>query len=611
MSVGGVGYYLCLPRDAAFGLPDRIYYEDKTDDEIAALKRDGKLTSSKIPHPATGQLIYAEGADVWKARRKEAAKRQCISGTSLFNVRAYPRDMVLRELDDDGVKWACIIEEIPGTALGEGSELAISAARQGNATDKGRVPEDDVALFGLFKDEKGQIVGGVGHGGPLHTMWNRDGIFTLLKFFNRTEQVILVASQGNIDGAREIYRGRHGCTVAGVPTCPVVEVPFMRTDVDSPGMEFSTPLSQVFGIAPPMNQILTLASNATVYNELPRWVIELKDGSVLRGADGEPVTISQADVPGLDPKEATAWPGTLKQLTIDTASGEKMFEIYTALMEKYMPSPVTAGVSGTNSAAWQVRQLIQQAQETLRQPVDNHAAAVGDIIKMMHGWLRDLDVPVFFFAAPGHRKNKRSVRGLIEFDPKNLTDSIMVTQELDSPEEQTVRIQVGIEQYQAGLITLEDYYRDYAKTEDPRQSVIDYYVAQVVAYVMSGKLPEGANPQNPTQPVIQIVADGVRGMVNYSLLQQSPNYAIAQAEQIAAQAQQQGQQQPQGGNVAGAQGVVQPGLGMSPTLNGQLGANPALGTTGPVGGPIPTNRQELATDRTQQGAIGMGVGGPA
>ena len=39
MSVGGAGYYLTLPRDANFGLPDRITYGDKTEDEIEELKK--------------------------------------------------------------------------------------------------------------------------------------------------------------------------------------------------------------------------------------------------------------------------------------------------------------------------------------------------------------------------------------------------------------------------------------------------------------------------------------------------------------------------------------------------------------------------------------------
>jgi hypothetical protein len=304
--------------------------------------------------------------------------------------------------------------------------------------------------------------------------------------------------------------------------------------------------------------------------------------------------VEAGEVPGLDPNEAAAYPGTLKQLTINTASIEKMLEFYFQQLEKMMPSPITSGVAGASAAAWQVRELIQQSQETLRQPVDNHAQAVKQIILMWHDWMRDLDVPIYFFAAPGYRKNRRDFRSLIEFDPKNLSDSIVVVQELDTPGERTIRVQQGIELLKAGLIDYQKFFEEYDKTEDSRQAVIDMYVQQVVTYVMSGILPPGANP-NPqaggVEPIIKVVADSVRGAVNYALLEESPNYAIATAEQMAAQAAQQaqamGQQRPseageaaqfgQGGgpgggaNVAYSQGVVQPGMGMAPDLSQSLG----------------------------------------
>jgi hypothetical protein len=605
MSVGGAGYYLTLPRDANFGLPDRIMYGDKTQDEIDAMIKDGKVSS--VPVDVGGKMIYAEHGDVWAARRKNSMQVNFEAGRSLFTLQAYPRDMVLREKDNDGIKWAAIVEEIPYEYCAPGSDLAISAAKY-----KG-ISSEDIDRYGLFVDKKtGKIVGGIPKGGPLNTDWESSDVYTLIRFFTRTEEVILISGQGSVDTAEEIWRGNHGCTIMGAPTCPVVEVPFFQTDVSIEGQEFSTPLSQVFGIVPQINQLLTLASNAAAFNGIPRWVVELTDGSTLRTEDGEPKMVESGEVPGLDPNEAAAYPGTLKQLTIDTKSIETMLGIYLEQLEKMMPAPVTSGAAGASAAAWQVRELIQQAQETLRQPVDNHAQAVKQIVQMWHDWLRDLDVPIYFFAAPGKRKTRLYFRSLIEFDPKDLTDSIVVAQELDTPGERTIRVQQGMELLKSGLINYQTFFEEYDKTEDARQAVIDMYVQQVVSYVMSGIMPLGASP-NPdpsgVQPIIKVVADSVRGAVNYALLEQSPNYAIATAEAMAQQAQQQVQQmgpagplppnQPLGmtpmpspglptqrpseagqaaqfgqgdGNVAFSSGVVQPGMGMSPDLSQQLGS---------------------------------------
>ena len=570
MSVGGVGYYLTLPRDAGFGLPDRLYYEDKTDDEIATMKREGYLSPGPRPSPLTGRMCYAESADVWAGRRKQIAKNRPESGRGLFTIEAFPRDMVLRDKDIDGLKWAAVVEEIAGSALGAGTELAMSAARH----DK--VPLDDWNLYGLFRDDKGAIIGGVSRGGPEGSQGSTGGVFTLIRFFSRVEQIVLVASQGSIEGAREVYRGKHGCTDAGIPTCPIVEVPFMRTDVYAPGGEFSTPLSQVFALVPLINQLMTLRSNAEAYNLIPRWVVELKDGSILRDDDGEPKIITAEQTPGLDPQQAAAYPGTLKQLTIETAQSDELLGIYLELLARAMPAPVTSGESGTSAAAYQVRQLIQQAQEVLRQPVDNHAQAVKQITRMWHGWLRSLDTPVYFFTAPGHRSSKRALRGLVEFDPNHLTDSIEVTQSLDTPAEMTVLLQQGLELLKARVITLEEFFTDYARSQDARQKVIDLYVQMGIDYIMTGVLPtSGAAPIDPTaMPLIKQIADGVRGQIHYEMIKQSANYALAASEQIVQQAQAAQTGMPgAGGNVADAAGVRQPGLGMAETLEGQLGGN--------------------------------------
>lgn len=599
-TLGGVGYYLTLPRDADFGLPDRILYQDQTDDEVAMLKKSG-LISSIAKRGASGQLIYAENGDVWRSRRKESAKQRAVSGRGLFTLNAYPRDMVICEKDREqgDLKWAAIVEEIPSATVAPGSPLAVSMAK------KNGVPADDWSLFGIFVDQKNQIIGGIPRGAPLNTTWNTPNTFVLIRYFDRVNQIIMIAPQGTIEGAQEIWRGEHGCTDMGAPACPVVEVAFYRTDVDVVGYDYSTPIDRVMALIPPIHQILNLQSNGAAYNGLPRWVVELNAGSQLRGDSGEPNNVSSVPVPGLDPSEMAAVPGTLKQMVIDNKSLQEMLVIYFEKLKEAMPAEVTDGVSGSSAPAYQVHLLIQQAQTILQPAANNHAKAVKAIMRRWHGWLRDLDVPVYFFSAPGKRANSKTQRNLIEFDPENISDSIYVYQNIDTPSEATVRIQMGLELLKARVITYEDFFTDYARTSDARQAVIDMYVQMAMDYVMTGVLPTSEGPIDPNaMPLIKQIADGIRGEIHYQMMANNPNYAIAQAEQIAAQAQQQLQGVQPGapgtvqqesaattkvgwpgaqGNVAQAVGLHAPGMGMAPTIQQQLGSRaPGAGQAQPV-----------------------------
>ena len=564
-AIDGVGYYITLPRDADFGLPDRQYYGAEADDDIRAMRRDGKIAPSRVPHPAAGKLIYAEHGDVWAARRKDSSRSRAESGRSLFTLEALSRDQVYVWRDKDGIKAAAVIEEIPGEECGEGTEYAKSYARK-----KG-IPEDDVGTYGIWTDQQGRIVGGIERGGPPNTSWNRPSSFTLIRFFDRVEQVVFIAkSAGSLDGAEEVYRGAHGCKKGGDAACPVIEVPMIRTGMNIIGQEFTTPMEPVFAYAPIVNQIMTLLSNASTFNGIPRWVIELKDGSILRGEDGEPMMIEQGDfVPGLDPAEALGVQGTLKQVTIDVKSLQDLAQMYLERLEASMPAPVMQGVSGSSAAAWQVRQLIQQGQESLRQGVDNQAVAVKEIMLRWHGWMRDLDVPVYFFPAPGRRADKRTQRNLIEFDPKDLTDSIEVVQNLDTPDEATVLMQQGIELHQSGYIDDEEFYEKYAREQDAREAVKRRLKQQLKAYWWTGALPPVPPGAQPGEiPLVKVLGDSLRGRIYYELIARVPQVADQVANDMAMQSQ-----QPAGGDVMGAAGMGMPGMGMNETLQGQLGSN--------------------------------------
>lgn len=576
-AVTGAAVYITMPRDMAFGLPDRQYFDDDSED-AEVMRREGKLTEVKVRHPKTGEMMHAEKYGAWVERRKQAIERESVHGRGLFTLDVFPRDQALWDDDADsdeyGPKWLATIEEIDSAECEAGTELGRYAARHAGLEDL-----KDVEAYGLHVSPDGKtIYGGISRGGPIGAIVRKASTFLLVTFYTRAEMIILVSATADLTGAKEVFRCEHGCTIDGSPANPAQFVPTMQTDVYTPGMEFSTPLEQVFAYIPGINQLLTFKTLADSYNGAPRWVIELADGTLLRGDDGEPVLLQSDTVPGLDPKNAPAYPGKVKQLLIDTKSLEASLSVYFERLDGAMPAPVTFGESGTSAPAWQVHQLIQQAQENLRQGVDNHTAAVKRITQRWHGWLREMGVPVRFFPVKGAGDEGRF---LVEFIPKNLTDSIEVSQILDTPEEATVRQQQGIELRREGVIDDLQYFEDYQREQDAEQAVERMYVQQLVNYVMFGALPavpEGAQPGE--MPIFKLIGDALRGRLHYELIQRSPNYAIAQAEMIAAQAT-----APQTGNVMEAAGIRMPGMGLADTLQQQTGAaSPAPPTPAAVVG---------------------------
>lgn len=583
--VTGAAFWLTLPRDADFGLPSRTYYDDISDDEIEMLKNSGKA----VPREAQdGKLIYAEHGDVWAARRKMYMQNRAANGRSLFSMTVYPRDMVLKERDREAndLKWAAIVEEIPATECAPGSDFALNIAKA-----KGLTPEM-ANYFGVFWDtDQKRIIGGIPKGGPLNSAPASYESFTLIRWFDREDQVILIAPRASVQDATEIWRGKHGCTVQGVPACPVVEDAFYRTDINVIGKEYSTALDAVFAYVPQINQLMTLLSNVAVYNGLPRLVGELQNGSTLRGDSGEPNAVDSAPVPGLDPSEIAFYPGKVTQLTISADTLLATLKIYFERLAEVMPQ-LGAAASGADAAGWAIMQRVQEAQQPYIQPSKNFCQAAAGIVKRWHGWMRMLDVPIYFFAAPGNRGNKREIRGLIEFEPKDLVDSIRVEQDIYTPAEATVRTQIAMEKWQAQLIDDEEFY-EITGEQDAREAVVRRWIQIVTNYVMTGALPPPPPGGQPgPAPLVQIVADGVRGAVHYEMIQQSGNYAIAVAENMVQQANQQQQMQmmaqgagapaepngmmaramPQGqGNAAYETGTVMPGMGMAGSLQQQLG----------------------------------------
>ena len=552
-----VGWYLTLPADAGWGLPDREYYDELSDEEIEELKREGKLT----PVPDEDGRFMESGA-VWTERRRQAAKDNALNARRLFTLEALSGDMVRARYDQDGVKYAYISEEVPTADFAAGTELAKRAAKHLGAK------AGDVDRFSVYIGPDGKVTAGVTEGGERDSASATS--FSLIRFFDREHSYIVVAGAGMAQGGKLIWQAEHG---AG--RVPLVPVPGIRTGSRRVGAEYSSPMESVFAYAPLLNQVETLLSAAAAYNAIPRWVVQKQDGTLLVDpATGDPKIIVGETVPGLDPAQAQAVEGTVVQLKIDADLLLELLKVYAIQMKDAMPSTVSKGEGATSGPAWTWRQAITQAQEDLKQPTANHAEALAEVWKMWVRWLRLLDVPVYAVTVPGNRG--QNVRGLIEIDPKDLTEWVEVRQSSNTASDRIVLQQHGLELFSgARVIDAETFFSDYALEDDPHDAELRMWTQRVVDIVM------GVGPPAPPNTVLAQVVQGVQGRLFLAMMERAPNAALFQAELLATQAQmqnpaQQGMtvdsiptnMQPEGGNVAAANGMRQPGLGMGESLQG-------------------------------------------
>lgn len=563
---GRSGWYLTLPRDVSWGLPDRLYFEDLTDDDIEEMHRKGTIN----PVPDDDGRIK-EDADAWFKRRKEAAQDNAISGQTLFTLEEFPPDMVLPRYDLSGtanhtLKYGFVVAEAPAIDFRPGTELAKSAARLTGITN-----ELDVARFGIYLNKEGVMTGGIPEGGEPsvfgdtfgNTFGSSGSRWTLARFVTRDEVYYYVTESPVTQSGVLVFHAEHG---AGI--CPLVPVPGKITDSMAPGAEFDSPMESVFASTPLINQLQTVLSNVATWNALGRFYIVQPDGTPMVDDEGNLVTLTQEDLIGGDPGQVYVTKGEVKQLTIDANFLQSLLGMYLDRFDQSKPSPVTEGVAGASAAAWQVRQLLDQAEESIKEPVDNHAEAVKTIQSIWIRWMRMIDTPVYIEGAPGRRASDTSVRGLIEFDPSDLTTSFTIAQSTQSAQQRIVLAQAGLEQLQAGRIDEFTYYEQFALHPDPRGAIISAWAQRATDMVMLGN----TDQVDPDSLLAEIVR-AARGRVTMELLLRSPNFALAQAEQMAQNAALAANPQlaaPQEstadaagrGNVAEVDGARQPGIGM-------------------------------------------------
>lgn len=565
------GWYLTLPRDASWGLPDRQYFEDLTDDQIEEMRQTGSIVPVAPDEDGDGsEAPFAESAESWLERRRAASQARAISGRSLFTLEEFGPDMVLPRYDRDGtaarsLKYGFVIEEVPASDFRPGTEMAKAAAQQAG------VAEEDVERYGLYLGKDGKIAGGVTRGGEPGSQSGGER-WTLARFLTRDEVYYFVTETPESGSGRIIWHDTHGGGQV-----PLIPVPGMYTDSSAPGAEFASLMESVFALTPIINQIETLLSNVATWNALGRFVIEDPSGQLFADDSGDPLIMSTEDMVGLDPQDVNVVKGHVRQLTIDAGLLFQLLDFYSHRLDRSKPAPVTEGQSAATAAAWQVRQLLESSGELLEQAVSNHAEAVKQVQLLWVRWMRMLDEPIYAFAAPGHRRNNRSVRGLIEFDPSDLVESIRVEQSSQSAQQRVVLRQAGIELLQAGRIDEHEFYEHYDLAEDPEESIVRAWSQRAVDIVMLGNT-SGVDEDS----VLSDIVKAVRGRLTMELLERAPNFALAQAESMAAAV-------PAGpplpatddlaalGNVAAAMGVREPGLGMPLDLPG----NPLQGAGGP------------------------------
>lgn len=554
-----VGWYLTLPRETGFGLPDRSYFEELTDEQIAQMRSDGHLSPAPVDDGK-----WVESADNWVQRRRKKAEDDAVSGKGLFTLEAIPGDICRWRMDRNGVKYWYSVEECPKADFMAGSDFMKEVARK-----KG-YKGDECDRFGLVTDDRGKIVAGISDGGERDSS---PGGYNFIRFVDRECIYFLVSSTGSPTGATLLYSTYHG---AG--RVPAVPVPGVWTDSRRPGAEFSSPMESVFAYAPLLNQIETLISNAMVFNAIPRFVNEKADGSLIVDEQGNPREISAAPTLGLDPAQIAVVEGHVKQLKVeDTDFMVQVLNIYMAQMQKAMPPDVTQGEGGTSGAAWAIRQLLSAAQADLAQPVSNHAAAMRDVFSIWVRWMRLLDVPVFCLSIPQSRGSMRSVRGLIEFEPENLVEGFEVVQSKDSASDRIVLQQHGIELRREGVIDDRRFFEEYMHEADPVQAEKDMYAQQ-----LKGQL---------ATTILQQMVTAMQGKVWQEFLKRFPNSAILQAELMAEQVKQQEMAMAVSGagplenhalprgNVAEANGLREAGIGGSSELPG----NPESGLAAMTG----------------------------
>lgn len=551
----GAGWFLSLPRDASFGLPDRQYFDEMTDDEVEDLVNSGKATRTTDPTDLT--VKPSESADLWRKRRMESSKDNAIKGRTLFDVQSYPERVVYRERDRQGLSYGAVIEEIPKSLFAPHSDMARMAAKYLN--------DETFADLGI-RWEDNKIAAGLPEGTSRDDYeYDSRGSFVLVRLFTRTEIYYYVTSRGAMKSGKILWHSPHS----------IGEVPlYVSYGTDSgsnrPDEEYMPLLEGAYAFAPFLAQMVTLLSTAATYNATPRYVVERPDGSpVVDQATGQMKVITFEQTVGLDPEQiATIHGGRLRQLRIE--DGDLLLNVVQFMLSQEQPtlsSPAERGTAGSSGPAHQTRQLIAQSERAYQPSVDAFTNGITMMARMWMRELRKLNVPLWFLAAPKRRRDGQVVRALIEADPSFFTDDINTRQDSRSMDQRLAMESAGLHLRSTGAIDDLRMYEEYFLETNPEEAILSKYTQRVIDAVLLG-------PNDQIQPgsLLYDISLALRGIGVEVMLQQSESFARGATDFLTSQIGVQESPNHQGSNdfqrgggsaATEAAGVRQPGVGDS------------------------------------------------
>lgn len=530
----GVGYLFTLPRPAAWGLPERETYPAYSTSDVENAKKRGIVLEET-------EEGYEEEAESWLERRRRTALENWAHADRLFTLDSYPADMVTPTFGLDGTMLSgAITMDIPTSDLKPGSEFAKSAARYAKRMKE---YDGDDEAYGLYLNGS-EVKGGVPAGQEPDTATGQ--AWTLTIWADAQEVYYLCGSQG-ATGGKIVWADEHG---GGY--CPIQPVGFYRTDSRQPGSEYATATDPMFRLTPVLNALWNQAIAGAGWNSSPRYA----ETGVPRTGDPETGEQTATGTPGSNPAVQDVYEGDLTAIVVRLEDVIQLLDRAIAEMDKLMPSSILNGQAvGTGDTAWGLQIQVDKLIELYEEPVSNHAEAWRIIWCLWVRWIKQMALPVVAF--PSSEKGE----GLIEVDPDGLTEAFGVTQDSADAQAKTIRQQLGIEQFQNGFLDEEQLYEQFFGEDDPKGRAFRVKLQKLSDFILYGD----TSKIQPGSALFNVAAK-VQGRIEQQAQELSPNAAIAQAEQMLAEAQQQALAEQQAAQQQ-MMGAIGPGGGGPPVGN--------------------------------------------
>ncbi len=519
----GVGWYLIYENSLGWKVPSRTFYTDLSDEEIERLQNADSITDVFPEHGEEFQ--YAESLDLWERRKLDAMRENAMDGRHLFIFETPHPGAVYYRKDTEGISLGAIIEEVPRWDM-----------------------EDE---FGVVEDGHGNIVIGTDEGTAVMQLDNAQQTWIRIRLWTRDEVYFYVAKQegGKPSGTGTVvFYSKHD--YGEVPLFPCAA---NQTDSRQPEEEFIPLLEGAYAMVPGYNQVLTLLSNAAIFNTTPRYVIEREDGTPVLDPDtNEPLIVETENVAGLDPQVAAVintGGGRFTQLKIENINDLiTLVELYASALDQTLPPEAATGASGSDEPAWGTRLKQAAANVKLIPVVTNHPRALRKGMRMVARILRHRNQRTVIYSRPQRRGKNANVRGEIELNPKHISLDIAVKQDSADAQEKIVRTQIGMELLEANVIGPIEFYEKWMGSDDPYgalQSATAWRVAR--ALLDTVMIPR----------IIQRVMAGLQEL--------TPNEAQGQSEMLVAAQDPRPDMKP--GEPAAEAGIREPGVEQGATQN--------------------------------------------